>query len=289
MNPIISLKLTIGRARFNLMFMIVLSAINIFFISSGTNASMPFTSAISSYAVALGIKSANDSGNDNMRMLGLLIAVFVIFLFVLCHLLSKNRPTFLVVAFSLLLADTIVLIVLNAITGLLGQIFVILDLLLHILTLVYIFKAIKASIKLSQLPDFTDESNPAIFADNDFGAKEGAQQIEDNDATEEEEEEEEEVEDLTKPISSYNNENPEPLVEGEYEKLNIFVVIEENIARLVINGYICDELNVEYLDEYQLRAIVNEIDFSFEFKRSATGEAMYLYANDTLLDSLGRN
>jgi hypothetical protein len=55
----------------------------------------------------------------------------------------------------------------------------------------------------------------------------------------------------------------------------------------VINGFVCDELDVSYLNEFQLRAFVNDIDFTFDFKETESGKVMYLYADNELLDSLG--
>lgn len=292
MNELAQLKFKIARARYNLMFMIILSIVNVVFVSSGNAVAMPFSSTIATYSTAIGITAAKDNNNDTYKILGLLIACIVLGLFIFCYFMSKKKGVYLVIAFTLLSADTLALLVMNASTGSIGQVFVLLDLLLHILTLVYIFGGIKAHIHFSKLPKFNEVDEPIRLNDNDFGAKESTplyvNESEDDDLEDEIEDEESE-EDMTKPISEYVEDGGERLVSGSYSGLDVFVVIKDNVAELVINNYVCDSFDFSEEDEYGLRAIVNGIDFTFEYKLSKSGEAMYLYADDTLLDSLGRN
>ena len=95
--------------------------------------------------------------------------------------------------------------------------------------------------------------------------------------------------DLSQPIGKYVDDGTEPLVQGKYAGLNVFAVIRDDKAELVINGFVCDELDVYDETEFILRTFVNDIEFTFDYKETESGTIMYLYADDELLDSLGLN
>lgn len=277
MDETIRLKMKIAAARFNLMFMIALSVINILFISSGKDLMMPFSSSIATYAAAFGIKAAIENGNEAIRFLGLAISCVVLLILLICHLLSKRKEFCLFIAFALLIADTLVLIILSIAIGNF-QLLTVLDIFLHVLTSVYIINAVKAHSKLRKLPGGTD--------DQDLDDVDQADEKEDELSEYKEEDYDDEKE---RPMRDYQDDGSTPVVSGKCNGLNVFTVISNGTAMLVINGYVCDELAVDYVDEYQLRAIVNGIDFVFEYQRSGAGEASYLYANNELLDSFRRD
>ena len=284
MNEFMKQKVKIARARYNIMFMAVLSIINILLISSEKTLTMPFSSSIATYATVIGINASKENADESYRLIGFAIASFVILVLLLCHLFSKAKPFWLFIAFSLVAADTAVLLTFSFVAEAF-QVLTILDLVLHLLTLFYIFSAVKAHSALSKMR-FSNESEtttPAETNNIENVIDEPAFLNETDDDYEEEEEE-----DLTKPIGKYEGDYSLSVLSGVYEKLKIHAIIEEDTAILVVNGYVCDSLDVKYTDEYVLRAIINGIDISFDFKRTHSGEVMYLYANDELIDSLGR-
>ncbi len=289
MNEFMKQKIKIARARYNIMFMAVLSIINILLISAGKTLTMPFSSSIATYATVIGINVSKENSTESYRLIGFAISAFVILILLLCHLFSKNKPFWFFVSFSLIAADTAVLITFSFVSGAL-QLLTVLDLALHVLTLYYIFNAIKAHSILSKMPSLSENEsqNSSISSDDRNKPDETLSNEEYAPSEEEDDEEEEEEEDLTKPIGKYEGDYSYTVLSGEYKKLKINAIIEQENALLVINGYICDSLDVEYTDEYILRAIINGIDISFEFKRTHAGEVMYLYADDELIDSLGR-
>jgi C4-dicarboxylate transporter len=63
-DHIVKLKTNILRARFNLMFMIILTAINILSVVSGNEAFMPFSVTISTFAAKLGVNLSIEQNND---------------------------------------------------------------------------------------------------------------------------------------------------------------------------------------------------------------------------------
>lgn len=274
------LKIKINRGRYNLIFIDIMSVVNIFMITSGSDA-LPYSSSISNYSVALGVTESLKSGNGSYRVLGLIIACAVLMVLMVCYVLSKSKPFYLVISFSILIADTIVLAVLGGVNGSLTSPYVILDLIIHLLAIFYVFSAIRAAKELQSLPAEELPKTNAFESDE--------QSIEEEEEEEEiyEEQESNAQEDLTQPIGKYDDDGTQPLVQGVYEGLNVFAVIRDDTAELVINGYVCDEINVSYESEFQLRAFVNDVDFTFDYKETESGTVMYLYADDVLLDSLG--
>lgn len=278
------LRITINKGRYYILFMVLLSVANIFMITTKNGTMMPYSSAISNNAVAIGLNISEQTGNSSVRILGLIIACAVLLILMICYILSKNKSQYLVIASALIAADTIVLLVTSIFSNAVTSFYTLLDLLVHVLAFIFIIFAIRASKELHSISKETNGS------------------AEEKTPSEEEEEEEETAplhtddsdidragseDELSDPIRVYEETDLEPLVQGNHNGLEVFVVIRKTNAELVINGYVCDELDISDLIEYQLRAIVNDVDFTFEYKRSSSGEAMYLYADSTLLDSLG--
>ncbi len=281
------LKIRVNRGRYNLIFIVLMSVINIFMISSGSEMFLPYSSSISNYSVALGIAESQKSGSDALRILGLVVACAVLMIFMVCYILSKSKPFYLIISLAVIFADTLVLAIIGGVNGTLTSPLVILDIVIHILAIFYIASGIKAAKELRTLPAEEDEAKTHIEENP----------IDENVITEDEEDDysenqtdfetEDEEEDLTQPIGKYNDDGTEPLVQGVYEGLTVFAVIREDKAELVINNFVCDEFDVSEVYEFQLRAFVNDIEFTFDYKETENGEIMYLYADDTLLDSLG--
>lgn len=278
-NQKIDLKIKINRGRYNLIFMVITSVINIFTISSGSSLTLPYSSSISNYAVAFAT-----GGNDILRIMGLVISCAVLLLILICYLLSKTKPMYLVISTAVIIADTLALLIISISSNTFNNLFVVLDFLIHILVIVYLVIAVKSYSTLLALGSDDDADKEQDIIRNTNSDTE----IIDNDLIDEAEGDiSEENED--KPIREYEDDSTPPLVCGSINGLNISAVIRGTTAELVINGYVCDELDITYESEYQLRAIVNNIDITFDYKRTYNGDAMYLYADNELLDSLGRN
>lgn len=287
-NENTKLKISVNRGRYNLIFLVLTSVINIFTISSGSSLVLPYSSSISNYAVVFGC-----TGDKGLHIVGLMIACAVLMLFLICYLLSKTKPQYLIIAFTLVIADTLALLAISLYENSISNLFTILDVFIHILITVYLLKAIKAYSALMKngenLSSDTEEDDKTEQDSNesntDTSNNEDQNEVEDEDEVYQEIDEDE----YNKPIREYTVSDTEPLVSGSYNGLHIFATIENGIAHLVINGMVCDELDVTYTSEFQLRAIVNSIDIIFDYRRSYDGETMFLYADDELLDSLGKS
>lgn len=258
----------INRARYTILFMVILSLVNIYTAFSNPEINMPFSSAISTYAVNLGIKS----NSTPLLILCIAISVIIISALFLCYLKSKKNPAFFVFSFCLIIVDALSLLIMR-ITSI--NAFVIIDLVIHLMTIFYLMRAVTASKRIKEI----DLNPPAKTTDS---------KIEEETYNDLDDESIEDNADLTQPISEYIDNGTPHLVSGSYNGLNIFVVIKNSVAELIINNRVCDRLNVAGIDEFELRVIVNEIDIIFDYKRSYNGETMYLYADNELLDSLGR-
>ena len=103
-------KITISRARYNLMFIILLTVINIACIIGKGDAVIPFSCSIATYAVAFGI-------SNSIIPLGLIISALILIPFLICYFLSKNNVLFIVAPIGLLTVDTVALLVISAISG----------------------------------------------------------------------------------------------------------------------------------------------------------------------------
>ena len=287
------LKIRITRARYNMIFIVLMSVINIFLITSKSTMLMPYSSAISNYSVTLGISESLVSGTDTFRIFGLIVACAVLMIIMVCYLLSKTKPLYMFISLSIITADTIALVVIEAAGGTLASPFVILDIVAHALAVFSIISGIKAFKELKSLPedeekqsiDNSTTNNDAVYNENNL--ENNIDEDDYEEIIEESENDFEDEEDLSQPIGKYVDDGTEPLVQGSIEGLKAFVVIRDNKAELIINNFVCDELNVEYLIEFQLKTFVNDIEFSFDYKETESGKIMYLYADDELLDSLG--
>lgn len=244
-----NLKMDITRARYNLLFFILLSLLNIYFLVSNDIAYIPYSSFISLFAIGMG----NTAG---VPFIGYFISAIVFIILFVCFCFSKKSPFFLYVAFSVVSADTLLLTVVMIIDNTIGNLSIF-NILLHLLNLLYIFVAIKA---FKKLENQTDSQGKAESEEND------------------------ESEDII--VTEYVDDGTEPLLKGSINGLSVFVVIRHAKAELVANGYTCDALDITHNSEFELCAEVNGIELYFQYRRAFDGTSAFLYANETLLDSL---
>lgn len=265
-DHIVKLKTNILRARFNLMFMIILTAINILSVVSGNEAFMPFSVTISTFAAKLGVNLSIEQNNDMFLYFGVAISAIVLSAVLLCYYMTKKNALFFVVALGIVAVDTLVLLVIG-IGGLFYTSFIV-DLLVHIITLVFLVSAIKAQKELGIIDKLSFES--LNLSDGD-SINEDTENVNRGD------------------LDEYVEDAVEPIVSGEHGSLKAFVVLYEDKAELIINDIVCDSVDTSYSSEYELSAIVNSVDFYFEYKRTYSGETAFLYAGNELLDSFARD
>ncbi len=269
------LKIKISRARANLMFFTLLTLFNAVTLILGEVYYIPYQSS----AVLFTLANTMYTGSAFVINAGRVIAVAICGMYLAFYFLSKKSSRWLLGAGVAVAVDCLFLLMMVLMSGI-TEFF--LDLIMHGLLVFYLIVGIKAFVDFERLPAY-DGADEMVQNDNDF-AEEGS---EDYDLEEygAEEGEDESVQDPDEPLGKYDG-HAEPLLKGSYEGLEIFAVCERNIAELVINGYVCDRMNVKRLKEYKLRAIVNGVDVTFEYTDVYGRISMFLHANSTLLDSI---
>ncbi len=136
-------KIKFARARYILLFMTLLSIINIVYSHRGGGLYMPFSAAISTYSVAFG-KTIGGS----FRIICYGVAFILIICLFICYFTSKKHVLPLFIATSIVISDTFVLLILSIALSAFNVI-TLLDLILHILTVFYLFSGIKSFKKAS--------------------------------------------------------------------------------------------------------------------------------------------
>lgn len=282
------LKLKIARARSNLMFMILLSVYNIFATAFNGSFYMPFSATAVTAVTGEAKYLSDETGNSAFLTIGIVIACAILVLYALTYFFSKKSSKWLLTALILFGADCLVLLFYVILTGIDGWF---IDILLHALLVYFLIAGVKAFIDFDKLPAFDEASDPiAPPSEANFGSEEKKPDYDEEEDTGEDEADEElssvsEDDALSEPICKYDGES-EPLLKGSKDGLECFAVKNGDDAELVINGYVCDRLDVVNRPHYKLCAEVNGINFSFEFTRTPCREAMFLYADSELLDSL---
>ena len=252
MDEKIKLSVNFNRARFNLLFMIILSAINFYFLLSNEQFYLPFSSSFSSYSVVLGVRASNDLGDEVFKTIGIIFACIVLLVYIYCYLKSKSNAFFLFMSFTVFVADTVALIFLTIIIQSFS-ILAFLDILLHFMTIYFLYSGVKAERSLSKLIKDAIEDNEYDTEPIDYN----------------------DTETFSNGILLYGNYN------------NIIVEIKKNddVTTMYINGDAHKTLKTADLSEFSLYAIVDEVTFIFHYKSNQDGLQMSLYADDILLDS----
>ncbi len=263
-KELFDLKITINKARYNLMFIIILTIINIVFIIFKGTTIIPFSCSIATYATAFAME-------NSLLPVGLTIAALILLPLLICYFKSKDNALFIVAPVGILVVDSLALVIISIISGAIISVSFLFDFIFHIISIFYLIKAGKAYKSLGDFNAIPDE----IISET----------IDDSDDEDLNYDDDEDVE-STEPISEYNDDGTEPLLKGDYKGLHVFAVIRNGTAELVINNYVCDSLEVTYFTEFELKAIVNNINFSFQYNQDHHSETMFLYADDTLLDSV---
>ncbi len=252
MNEKIKLSVKFNRARFNLLFMIILSAINFYFLLSSERFYLPFSSSLSSYSVVLGIRASNDLGNSTLKTIGILFACIVLLIYIFCYLKSKSNAFFLFMSFTIFIADTVALIIITFIIKSFS-ILSFLDIALHIMTIFFLYSGIKAERLLSKLI-----SNSASKDSDDME-------------------------------STTNDESDAPdegiLLSGNYNNNIVEIFSYNGQTTMRINGDVCKALKTADLERFQLYAIVDEVEYIFDYKRNDDDSSMCLMADGILIDS----
>ena len=249
MDSELKLNIKLNRARFNLMLMILLSAINFYFLLSSENFYLPFSSSISSYSIVLGVRASSDLGIETFKVIGIILACLTLLIYIFCYLKSKSNGFYLFMSFTLFVADTLALIVITIAFKTFGALSII-DIIVHIMTLFFLWSGVQAQGKLTRLKKANGNEEEATedFAEADDG-------------------------------------NVETLLSGNFNNNRVLVFKKGEVVELSVNDNVCGSLEAANSNDYELKATVDEVEFTFQYKGDNDVVTMLLYADDVLLDS----
>ena len=156
MTPRQLLEQKFKSARSNLLIVIILTVVNIALLIGGSETFMLFSASIPYYAVGL----PAIWGEYELFLVGCVLAAIILALYLVCWLLSKKRPGWLVVALVMFIVDTLALIGLYV---LIGEMSGIMDLLIHAYVVYSICVGISSAKKLKTMPeDVVEEVSESV-------------------------------------------------------------------------------------------------------------------------------
>lgn len=137
----------IKSARYNLLLMIILTVVNLILLAVGSDSMMLFSATVPYFSVVLGMAFEL----QEFLIAGYVIAAVILALYLLCWLLSKKHFAWMLIALILFAIDTICLVLLyigmQDFSG-------ILDLVIHVAVLYYLFTGVRYGIKMRSLPEY---------------------------------------------------------------------------------------------------------------------------------------
>lgn len=254
------------RSRSALLLMIILSVINVFviFFSGGkSDMIMPFSCGIATYSATIGTNIYINDGNTLFLIIGYLIAILLIAVLTVCFIKSKSNIVYLSSALAITIVDAIAIIILS-ISGL-GISFSnsSTNFITHILLIWYLFVGIKSYKLLGDFKKYPENSS-----------------LEENKDTN--------TQRITIIEPTNHNDDSESLdsvLSGRYNNHIIHVTLDNNYFCLLIDGTLQDSIEIAHNSEFELNCIVDDVEISFQYRRSYDGESAYLYAGNALLDS----
>ena len=141
-------------ARGNLLLMIVFTVLNIALLFTGSDMMMLFSATVPYYVAILGWAS----GDQAFLIVNLVIAAICLMVYLLCWLFSKKHYGWMIAALVLFVLDTLALV---GVYLLIGDFSGIMDLLIHIWVLYYLFVGVKFGRQLKTLPEEVVEEEQA--------------------------------------------------------------------------------------------------------------------------------
>ena len=155
----------VANGRYSLLLIVILTVVNLVMTILDTNTYFLFSASVPYYLVFMGMGIENgfvDGAWDikgSLTYTGLVIAVVIVAVYLLCWLLSKKRAGWLTVALVMFIIDTVALVVI-AFALYDSPVTKLVDLLLHVWAVVELVQAVRGGRKLKELPP-TEEPREA--------------------------------------------------------------------------------------------------------------------------------
>ena len=154
----------VANGRYSLLLIVILTVVNLIMTILDTNTYFLFSASVPYYLVfvGMGIENGFVDGAWNVRgtltYTGLVIALVIVAVYLLCWLLSKKRAGWLTAALVLFIVDTVALVVITfaLYDSPMGKL---VDFLLHIWAIVELIQAVRGSKKLRALSPTEEPRN----------------------------------------------------------------------------------------------------------------------------------
>ena len=136
-------------ARGNLLLVIILTVVNIVFLFAGSGTLMLFSASVPYFSVIFGQAFTWETQNNVFLYASLVFAGVILLAYLLCWIFSKKSSGWMVFALVLFIVDTVVMIALYV---WMQEVSGILDAIIHILVLYYLFIGVRRGAQLPTLP-----------------------------------------------------------------------------------------------------------------------------------------
>lgn len=145
---------TFAAARSNLLLMLAFTAVNVILRIAQANLYFLFSASMPMAALDIGVVF-EEAGLPGAYIAGIVVAIVIVVLYLLCWLLSNKRRGWMVVALVLFALDTLLMFLLYEITA-----DMVLDVLFHAYVLYYLISGTVAMAKLKNQPEPVAEELP---------------------------------------------------------------------------------------------------------------------------------
>lgn len=159
-------------SRYNLVVVLIFTAVNLFSLVTGGNSYWLFSASIPYYLTAFGmlfdaIPGSLETTIGTYTITALVIAVAILAVYLICWIFSKKRVGFLIAALVLFAVDTL---------GMLGMMFIfgtgiadwLMDILFHAWVIISLSRGLAAHNKLKNMPETMETAEPPVYTGPDL-------------------------------------------------------------------------------------------------------------------------
>ncbi|MDR0915740.1 MAG: hypothetical protein LBN02_00915 [Oscillospiraceae bacterium] len=258
------------KSRSNLLIVVVFTSINLLLTAFKAGVYLLFSATVPQLAFSLGSALAEETQNNAVLVVGLIAAVAVIMLYLVCWVLSNRYRSFMLVALILFIADCLVFAFLAVFAEF--EVSYLLDIAFHVWILVYLINGVRSWAKLRGVSaeDFAVALQPPVTVPplsgdvpQNIGSEGGY------------------VNTDTAFQVRHDDKDGKILISAEYKGLQISMKRSRGLTELIVNGYVHAEIAGTFESKYTLSATVQNA--RIEGKYNSSFLRVYLYADGNLI------
>lgn len=243
-------------SRKSLLAIVVFSFINVFLILANTGLSFLFSALLPVFCIEVGKTAAEQFAVDSFITTGIVIALLIISLYLMCYFLSKKYRSFMIVALVFFSIDTLFVIWLLTFGDILNGIITVL---FHVWGLISLIVGVNARAVLKVMPqDSSSDFRPIPEASEAIAT----------------------AAKLPTAVLRPDIEKGKILIAERVGDLDIIVKRRYRVTELIVNGMVYAERKGLVEIHYSLDICVNNVAIQAIMESNAT---IYLYVNGTLM------